>query len=169
MCELVGSVCAKVRHLAVNPDNSNEVYAATTNDDLSSPGVFVSTDGGSNWGDITIPGSPVDWAAIGGSVAYINKDTISAVVVGTSNGVYVFDSITMTWTLLAKDLPTVPVMDMLYEATDDRLVLGTLGRGVWYLDEASDVVSSVLTGFIPWRNLGEQYNDTTIGGSSMSV
>jgi hypothetical protein len=149
MCGLVGSVCASVRHLAVNPDNSNEVYAATTNDDLSSPGVFVSTDGGSNWDDITILGSPVDRAAIGGSVAYIKKDTTSAVVVGTSNGVHVFDSTTMTWTLRAKDLPKVPVMDMLYEATDDRLVLGTLGRGVWYLDGASDVVSSVLTGFIP--------------------
>jgi hypothetical protein len=168
-CTVVGNVGASVRRLAVNPDKSNEVYAATTNPDLSSPGVFVSTNGGSTWADITIPGSPVDTARIGGSVAYIKKGTTSAVVVGTSNGVHFFDSTTMTWKLLATDLPKVPIMEMLYEETDDRLVLGTLGRGVWYLDRASDVASFVLTGVIPPRKHGAQYNDMTIDFSSISV
>jgi hypothetical protein len=169
VCAVVGSVGASVRHLAVNPDNSNEVYAATTNSDLSSPGVFFSMNGGSTWADITIRGSPVDTAAIGGSVAYIKKGPTSAVVVGTSNGVHVFDSTTITWKLLATDLPKVPIMDMLYEETDDRLVLGTLGRGVWYLDAASDVVSFVLTGVIPPLVLGAEYNDLIIDFSSMGV
>jgi hypothetical protein len=161
------SVGPIVRSLAVNPDNTNEVYAATTNSDLSSPGVFVSTNGGSTWEDITIPSSPVDSAAIGGSVAYIKKGTTSAVVVGTSNGVHVFNNSTRTWILLASDLPKVPIMDMLYEQIDDRLVMGTLGRGVWYLDKAGDVASFKLTGVKPPLVLGAEYNDITIDFSSI--
>jgi hypothetical protein len=64
--------------------------------------------------------------------------------------------------LLATNLPKVPIMDMLYEEKDDRLVLGTLGRGVWYLDRASDVASFVLTGVIPPFVLGAEYNDIDI-------
>jgi hypothetical protein len=73
----------------------------------------------------------------------------------------------MSWKLLATDLPKVPVMDMLYEATSDKLVLVTLGRGVWFLENASEVVTFVLTGVTPPSIAGAEYEDTTIDFSSM--
>jgi len=44
------------------------------------------------------------------------------------------------WMRLGKALPNAVVMDLHYDATDDLLLAGTLGRGAWTLRDASHVV-----------------------------
>jgi hypothetical protein len=143
-CSVKVPVGSFTRHLAVNPTNSAELFAATVGSDHSSPAVFKSTIGGANWIDIDTAASPLDTAAMGGSVVYISNSAgpVNTVAVGTSNGVLVPDG-TNSWRVLAAGLPTVAVLDMVYDETDDLLVVATLGRGVWFMEGASEVAVAV--------------------------
>lgn len=77
-----------MRSLAVNPTDPDVVYAVTI-----AVTAFESTDGGSSWTDITVAGSLLATAATanngGSSVAYINKGSVSTVMLSTSNGILV--------------------------------------------------------------------------------
>ena len=68
-------------------------------------------------------------------------------VVGTSRGVYLsFEDSFGSWFELGTNLPNAPVWDLDYDATDDVLVAGTLGRGAWTLTGVSLVeVPPVIT------------------------
>jgi hypothetical protein len=132
------------RHLAVNPKNSDELFAATAYWDFSSPAVLKSTNGGADWIEIDTVDSPLDRAEKGGSVVYISNSagTVNTVAVGTSNGVLIPDG-PNSWRVLAAGLPTVIVREMVYDETDDLLVVATLGRGVWFMEGASEVAAAV--------------------------
>lgn len=145
-CAIVGAVTNVARSIAVDATNRNTLFAVTTSSYVRGAGVsfdlrevFKSTDGGVTWSDITSPESLVDTAENGGSAAYINGFGAS-VVVGTSNGVLVPDG-AIGWKRLAVGLPKVPVLRLVYEAVDDRLVVATLGRGVWFLEKAGEAVA----------------------------
>ncbi len=76
--------------------------------------------------------------------------SVDLLVIGTGIGVFysTSDSGFTNWSEMAPDLPTVDVFDMEYDAVDDVLVAGTLGRGAWILRNvaaefgSSSVVSS---------------------------
>lgn len=85
------------------------------------------------------------------SVEVVSRDGKLAVIVGTRDGVYVLgidDLATFTattpptaaWVRFGSGLPNVPVSDLEYDATDDVLVAGTLGRGAWSVASASQVL-----------------------------
>jgi hypothetical protein len=154
-CDVKAPVGSFTPHLAVNPTNSNEIFATT---DFNSPAVFKSTDGGAAWINIDTAGSPLDTAALGGSVVYISRWPVNTVAVGTSNGVLVPDG-TNSWRVLAAGLPTVAVLDMVYDETDDLLVVATLGRGVWFMEGASEVAIALGS----TRRLGEWKSARTGG------
>jgi hypothetical protein len=152
-CAPAGNVGAVVRSLAVDSNDSDVLYAVTTSTYISSrrrtptfddPAVFESTDRGATWTDISVTGSLLNTAASGGAAAFIGNDSVSTVVVGTSNGVLVPDG-TESWNVLAKGLPKVPVLEMVYEPADDTLVAATFGRGVWFLDNATKAVALALS------------------------
>jgi hypothetical protein len=79
--------------------------------------------------------------------------TVNTVAVGTSNGVLVPDG-SDSWRVLVAGLPTVAVLDMVYDETDDLLVVATLGRGVWFLEGVSEVVEavSITRGLGEWKS-----------------
>ena len=56
-------------------------------------------------------------------------------MVSTFNGIYVSYEKTgfNVWSPLTKGLPNVPTMDLQYDAQNQQLVAGTLGRGAWKL------------------------------------
>ena len=119
-----------VRHLAVDSTNNNNVYAVATSSsgDFTEPQAFFSSDAGATWTDISVTGSLLATAAQGGSVAFLNDK----VAIGTSNGVLVPDGgVGVGWQVLAPGLPNTAILDMVYEATDDTLVVAMFGRGVW--------------------------------------
>jgi len=134
-----------VRRGAVDPSNSNIVYAVGGNrgiDYVRRPFVFRSLDGGLNWEDVTVTNSLVDTASTGGAAVFVG----SVCLVGTSNGILIAEENTAGtitgWISIAEGLPKAIVTHMVYDITDGILVISTMGRGIWYLEEAMTVVTA---------------------------
>ena len=92
--------------------------------------VFLSADQGASFSEIT--GDLIVDEIM--SMAFISLPTDDAILVGGQEGVF-FTTASMgflTWAELgANTLPNASVWDMEYDAVDDILVAGTLGRGAW--------------------------------------
>jgi len=128
-----------VAGIAVDPANPAIAFVADTTH------VFRTVDTGGMWEDITgnlaalTPGVLL-------SIAYRTNTPNGSVVVGSFNGVFIargpdFD----LWEPFGTGLPRVPVFDLEYDAVDQVLVAGTMGRGVWSIEERDPVdVSLVL-------------------------
>jgi len=121
----------QVNDVAIDPNNYNTVFATDTNQ------VFMSSNGGTSWSDIT--GNL-------GSLGSLNDIRTAVYVpganpylaVGTRSGVFVsLASSFGTWVKLGSALPDVLVFDLVFNATDDILIAGTFGRGVWTVPNAS--------------------------------
>lgn len=110
----------------------------------SNPQVFESVNGGSSWADITGAGSPIDNTYNGQAATFLSQGGNSFLVVGTSAGVYL--RLNNEWAALATGLPTVPIFGMTYTSEDDRLVIATLGRGVWFLPGAFNTANTIACG-----------------------
>ncbi|MEO8382452.1 MAG: hypothetical protein ABI779_22525 [Acidobacteriota bacterium] len=96
--------------------------------------VYRTTGAGSQWSNIT-----GNLLALGSgtllAVVFRNSDTGGAVIVGSTNGVFVSRGPTFgTWTLLGVGLPRTAVYDLDYDAADHVLVAALVGRGVWVAD-----------------------------------
>ncbi|WP_166829988.1 Calx-beta domain-containing protein [Thalassoroseus pseudoceratinae] len=121
-----------VRDIVLDPTIANTFFVADSDQ------VFMTTDLGGNWTEVTgnLAGiSGVDFH----DVEYIEGPATDLLVVGTGEGVFYSTAITgfTVWSELSTDLPTVDVFDMEYDAADDVLVVGTLGRGAWILRNVS--------------------------------
>src|SRR5207249_1310107 len=90
--------------------------------------VFMTTDFGTNWTDIsaTFPNVPAQSIAInpGGTPA------TRLVYVGTDTGIYVTSNSGTTWTQL-KGIPNASVFELQYQAGLGILAAGTHGRGLF--------------------------------------
>lgn len=107
-----------------------------------SRGIWKTTNAGETWTDIT--GDLT--ASFIKPVQFIEAATGDHVVLGTNRGVMTMDvSEPGVWRLLAADMPNALVYDLDYDATDDVLVAGTLGRGAWMLHAASVEATAALT------------------------
>ena len=98
----------------------------------------MSTDEGANWtditGDLSSNFSILDIRSIG----FVRAGAKGGVVVGTNQGLYVARDTDYTkWLKVGAGLPNAPVWDLVYDATDDVLVAGTLGRGAWKMVNAA--------------------------------
>ena len=148
-CNLQGNAGTPsfLRHLAVSSTDANTLFAVGWDrifgfDRMTNPRVYVSTDAGISWSDITVDGSPLSQSTLGGSIAYI--ESLNTVAVATSSGVFIpeGEELGTGWRLLASGYPNVAVLDMEYEPGDDTLVVATLGRGVWFVPNVSQESSS---------------------------
>ena len=120
-----------INDLTIDPDSPARLFAIDSNQ------VFFSTNSGTSWGDVT--GnlfSTFDPQTLR-TLAFIPA-TDDALVVGTDRGAYVaFDSSGFTdWDSLGTDLPNAIVMELDYDAADDALIAGLLGRGAFKLQPA---------------------------------
>lgn len=123
-----------IRGIAIDPFDHETAYVANGND------VYVTTDAGVTWSSVT-----GDLASSGAlfptrALVYVDRADTSndLLVVATSNGVFYSkrNQGFAKWKRLgsADSLPTVPVFDLEYDAADDVLSAGTLGRGAWRLE-----------------------------------
>lgn len=130
---VAGYVGSTVRGLIVDPEDHDHLFVIDNNQ------VFRSIDGGTSFTDITgdIPASAKDFRCL----EFIRNGADWAVVVGTLRGVHAANSAAPTdWGLVGTDLPIAYVWDMDYDAADNVLVVGTLGRGAWKFSDARSII-----------------------------
>jgi len=101
-------------------------------DDDYAPYVYVSDDYGRNWSRIT-EGLP-NWSV---NILAEHPDRANLLFVGNEIGAYVSIDRGAHWTRMGGGLPTVPVDDITIHPREKDLILGTHGRGVWIMDDAS--------------------------------
>ncbi len=117
-----------IADIVMNPDTAANAFVVTSN------AVFRTNDMGVSWTNITYNLNALDVGIIR-AIEYVNSPLTPAIIVGTQTGVFVaFESDDFTsWSKADAGLPTVPVYTIDYSAVDDRLTVGTLGRGAWFL------------------------------------
>ncbi len=116
-----------INSIEVNKNNSDIVYVATAG---ANGNVYRSTDGGNTFTDIS------------GSLPSVSKNSIKhqggsntdPLYLGTSVGVYRYDNNTADWELFSNNLPNTAVRDLAINLTDNKIVAGTYGRGIWISD-----------------------------------
>lgn len=117
----------KVQDMAVNPQNSTEVYAVL---DGFVPGEKVYRKNGlnGNWDNLSgnLPNVPVY------SIVY-HEGSADGIFIGTEIGVFYIDNNLPDWQYYGNNLPTVSVYDLkiLPGVEKDKLFAGTFGRGIW--------------------------------------
>ena len=113
-----------IADMAVHPTDPDRAYAVVGG--FLSGHVFETIDGGSTWRNRTgnLPDMPVN------AVLYdpANHDGI---YIGTDLGVYHSSVGGDTWTSFSAGLPNVPVLDIAAQPGTGRLVVSTIGRGMF--------------------------------------
>lgn len=112
------------RQIAVDPQRPSQVYVADMR--FGGEGVLVSVDRGSTWSSLGagLPDVPVN------AVAVHRRGKSRLLFAGTDRGVYLSRDRGKTWEEYGQ-IPRAPVMDLVVDVTNDRLVASTLGRGAW--------------------------------------
>jgi hypothetical protein len=120
-----------INNITVDPTNSLIAYAMVGG--TSNGHVFRTTNGGVSWQNISsnLPNVPAFSLAIDPRAF---PDTPSGrLYVGTQVGVYTSVNLGASWQRLGSGLPNVPVLDIAFSQQFEKLVVGTLGRGVFQI------------------------------------
>jgi hypothetical protein len=118
-----------ITDVVLDPTNPDRVFAIDDNQ------VFRSTDGGVTWTDVTgnlTTLSSLDFRTI----EFVPRGGGDLVAIGTRSGVFFTGVSSNTWALLGGGMPDVLVFDLRWIDSQNRLIAGTLGRGVWGLSFA---------------------------------
>ncbi len=125
-----------VSRIVASKYEKNTVYLTLNGrrDDDFNDYIFKSTDCGQNWKDISgnIPGGPVN-------VIREDPKKENILYVGTDLGVYVTVDGGKNWHVLANGIPNCLVWDLIIHPRDNILVIATNGRGMYAIDEISDI------------------------------
>ncbi len=153
-----------IRDLAVNSNDWQQSFVIDSNQ------VVMTSDAGANWTEIT--GNLMSFASSLRTISFVATPLFDAIVVGTHEGVYMtplnnFGTVG-EWIRLGLDLPNVVTFDMEYDSTDDALIVGTMGRGVWMLNDVQDVVMDTLLDF-DYGDAPESYQITKKQGGDRHV
>lgn len=126
-----------VNMLVASKHDSNTVFAVFNNHKNGDfkPYVLKSTDKGVSWTNIT-SNLPERGSAYCLVQDHVNKDLL---FVGTEFAVHFSVDGGKTWRKLGGGLPTVAVRDMAIQERENDLVLATMGRGFYVLDDYSNL------------------------------
>jgi photosystem II stability/assembly factor-like uncharacterized protein len=100
------------------------------------PYIFRTTDFGKTWTSV-IAGLPADDASIRSLADYPGRPSV--LFAGTERAAFVTHDSGEHWAKLTANLPTTRYDDILVHPRTKDLVLGTHGRGIWILDDASPI------------------------------
>ena len=100
------------------------------------PYLFRTTDYGKTWTSVTA-GLPADDASVRSLAEYPGK--ASVLFAGTERSLFVSHDSGAHWSKLDANLPTTRYDDILVHPRTKDLVLGTHGRSIWILDDASPI------------------------------
>ena len=126
-----------VAKITVSKFNPAKVYLALNDrrQDNHTPYLYVSENVGSSWKLISgnLPSSPAN-------VIIEDLDKLNVLYCGTDMGIYISKNSGKSWMALNSNIPAaVAVDDMFIHPTDKKLVIGTYGRGVYVLDDLSQL------------------------------
>ena len=118
--------------IVVDPGDTSTAYV------IDSTNVYQTFDDGASWVDIT--GNLTDTQL---KSTVIDPGPTGRIFVGGRQGVFDLPLPTpgvaavgpFTWNATGSGLANAPVWDMEWDSADDKLVVGTLGRGAWTLQE----------------------------------
>jgi subtilisin-like proprotein convertase family protein len=123
---------ANLRDVAVDPTDWHKAYVVN-----DSGQVWSTTNNGGSWTNVT--------GNLGSGTADLRTLVVvigapGSVVAGGTNGVFRMATDNPgVWNQLGTGLPNAIVHDLDYDAADDTLVAGTLGRGAWKLTPVNEV------------------------------
>jgi photosystem II stability/assembly factor-like uncharacterized protein len=100
------------------------------------PYIFKTTDFGKTWSAVTT-GLPDDDASVRSLAEFPDKPNV--LFAGTERALFVTHDSGAHWTKLTANLPTTRYDDIVIQPRTKDLVLGTHGRGIWILDDASPI------------------------------
>jgi len=116
-----------ITRILTSPTNALIVYVTVAN--FRASHVFRSRDGGATWTDIDrgrLPDAPHHAIAI-------PKAKPATLYVCSDVGVHVSTDAGESWKSLTRNLPTVPIVDLVYHETDGTLTAASYGRSLWRL------------------------------------
>lgn len=122
-----------VSSIEVHNDNSSIVYVTTKGTGRKGSGdgkVYISTDGGKSFNDIT------------GNLPNVTKNIIrhekgdedNSLYLGTSVGVYTYNDESKKWIPFTKNMPNTSVSDLEVIEGKNKIIASTYGRGIWMSD-----------------------------------
>jgi photosystem II stability/assembly factor-like uncharacterized protein len=117
-----------MRQIAIDSQDPRTAFVADMR--FGGSKVLKTTDGGESWVSIAgdLPDRPV------GSIAVHRTESGRSLFAGTDAGVFLSKDEGETWERYGKGLPNAPAMDVVVDTVFDRLVVSTLGRGMWTVD-----------------------------------
>lgn len=129
--------------------------------DLSNPHIFMTSNYGNTWEDISgdLPDVPLN-------SIIIDQDHDSVLYVGGDLGVYYTTNLGNTWHILGTGLPNSPVFDLNYHQPTKQLFAATHGRSIYKIDISSitstedDGISQV-SDFVLYQNYPNPFNPVT--------
>lgn len=105
--------------------------------------VYRTTDAGNSFTDIsgTLATEAPNAQIFSLEVVPIDGSPHYALLAGTDTGVYMTHTQSLgTWAELGNNLPNTVAFDVTYDAIDDVVLAGTMGRGAWLLRNASEAI-----------------------------
>lgn len=110
--------------IAVNPDNSKEIYLAKDG------GVYCTLDGGATWKTIST-------AALSGVAVksfYYHEGTGDLYFVSAVHGIFIREAGTTDWILWSKGYNTAKLADAQINYTTQEMIITDYGSGIWIAD-----------------------------------
>jgi hypothetical protein len=105
--------------------------------------VFMTTDAGVSFTDITGNLLTLSGGAAPRTITFLVGSGLGGIVVGTDRGAFLATSTAYnSWMQYGVGLPNMPVTDLRYNAADNVITAGTLGRGAWMVSNASTTLLS---------------------------
>ena len=133
-----------VTRITIDKNNTSKVYV--TFGGFSADNVYVTTDGGLTWSDITgsgltgLPDLPV-------RSLVINPNDSNTLYIGTELGIFTSADGGANWALPHNGPTNTPVDELFWMNT--RLVAATYGRGLFYQETDATVATSLVNSVLP--------------------
>lgn len=123
---------AWIPFIYVSKNNAADVWVVMNNYRQNDwqPYLYHSTDFGNTWKNMADP------AQISGHCLSVFQDPIDANVVwlGTDHGLWISLNGGKNWKKFTSGMPSCPVQDIVYQESEDDVVIGTFGRSIYIFD-----------------------------------